>query len=100
MCFIVLDLLCRGASVHHQTLHAKNEGLFQKAIAFSGNAAAPWAIHTAADARKMALKFANSLSCTFEDSAKILRCLRAKSTEELLQASTYDMVGHFNYVDY
>ena len=79
--------------MHFQTLHSKNKGLFSKAIAQSGNAAANWAINTAENARKMSLKFAKSVECDSSNSTQVLQCLQCKSTKELLQGSVYDRVS-------
>ena len=69
------------------------EGLFQKAIAQSGTAGPHWAVYSTHDARKITLKFARKVGCNSEDSAAIVKCLRSKSVDDIIQAATYDIVS-------
>ena len=92
-CNEFIKLIFSGASIQYQTLHQKNKGLFQKAIAQSGNAAPNWAVNAPEDAWEMTLKFAKSVGCTAQDKVEVLKCLKSKSTEELLQGSVYGRVS-------
>lgn len=80
--------------MHFQTLSPMTRGLFHKAIAQSGAAGSRWSIHTIEDARATTIKFARKVGCDSEDSAELVKCLRSKSTDELIQANMYNMVSN------
>ena len=89
----MVKIISRGASVHFQTLSPMTKGLFQRAIAQSGTAGPPWSVNTVEDARAATLKFARKVGCNSEDSAEVMKCLRSKSTDEIIQAALYDIVS-------
>lgn len=73
-----------GASASFHVLSQQSSGLFHSAILQSGCALNPWAMSNYPKA--MALKYGTHVGCSTENSAEFLRCLRAKSTAEILNA--------------
>jgi juvenile-hormone esterase len=80
-----------GASVHYLLLSPQTPGLFQRAISQSGVATEPFAYDTPEGAKAFARKYSRDVKCPAEDSAELVRCLRSRSTDELLGAAKEDM---------
>jgi carboxylesterase type B len=72
---------CGGASVQLHYMSPLTEGLFSNGISHSGVAINPWVMQEKAVEKAHAL--AVFMNCP-EDHAKLLKCLRKKSTEEIV----------------
>ena len=79
-----------AASVIYQTLYPGNRGLFQRAIAQSGSAFSPWAFRSKKDANEYSFKFAKAVGCQQTDRANMIKCLQAKSSQELRDVMNAD----------
>ena len=72
-----------AASVIYQALYPGNRGLFQRVIAQSGSALSPWAIKCHQKAYNHSVQFAVAAGCPQSDSVDMIKCLQAKSSQEL-----------------
>ncbi|KAE8736531.1 Carboxyl/Cholinesterase 66, partial [Frankliniella occidentalis] len=86
-----------GAAAAHlhalSPLSSHEPDLFQQTLSLSGNALAPWAVQSTAEAKKRALKLARVLGCAKKgvpdekvDAPAAVRCLRTKSAEDIVRA--------------
>lgn len=73
-----------AASVSFHMLSPQSAGLFHSAILQSGCALNPWAMSNYP--RDMSLRYGKNIGCPTDTSAKLLDCLRSKTTEEILNA--------------
>ena len=71
-----------GASVIYQALFNVNDGLFKRIIAQSGSPLAPWAYQTDPDLNFE--MFTNRTNCNKGETSESLKCLRSKSSSEIL----------------
>lgn len=62
-------------------------GLFQKAASASGTALTPWSLEPFV--LKNSIKLASMLRCPTNDVRLMMRCLKIKPVEEILEASNH-----------
>ncbi|XP_056663285.1 cholinesterase isoform X1 [Monodelphis domestica] len=74
-----------SASVNFHILSPKSHPLFTRAILQSGSANAPWAAITPSEARNRTLHLAKSLSCSRGNETELIKCLRNKNPQEILE---------------
>ncbi|XP_064631092.1 cholinesterase 2-like isoform X2 [Lineus longissimus] len=73
-----------AASVGYHMLSSKSKGLFSRAILESATPLAPWAFMSQKQAKKRANFYLKRVNCSYSDGARILRCLRTLSVNDLL----------------
>ncbi|XP_044766052.1 carboxylesterase 5A-like [Coccinella septempunctata] len=69
-----------ATSIAFHMISPRTKGLFQKAVLFSGSAVAPWIVDN--NTVKVSRQIVRILKCE----SNIMKCLRSKSVEQLLQA--------------
>uniref|UniRef100_U5EXE1 Carboxylic ester hydrolase n=1 Tax=Corethrella appendiculata TaxID=1370023 RepID=U5EXE1_9DIPT len=72
-----------GASAHLHMLSPSSYGLFKNVMAQSGSALNPWVFQEKAKAK--AFKIGENLDCSVQNSVKLLKCLREKSANEIVE---------------
>ncbi|XP_013383940.2 acetylcholinesterase isoform X2 [Lingula anatina] len=77
-----------AASIGFHLLYPKSSNYFKRGILQSGSPTAFWALMSAEQAKKRSQDFFNSLKCP--NDAKILDCLRAKPTNDILNNEWVD----------
>ncbi|XP_074046957.1 cholinesterase [Macrotis lagotis] len=74
-----------SAAVGFHILSSNSHSLFTRAILQSGSANAPWAIISPSEVRNRTLDLAKSLSCSRENETELIKCLRNKNPQEILE---------------
>ncbi|XP_026322559.1 venom carboxylesterase-6-like isoform X2 [Hyposmocoma kahamanoa] len=73
-----------GASVHYHMMSETSAGLFHKAISESGTALVPWAEAPPGEALRNTFRLAKLLDCPQAPSDKMLTCLRARNSYDII----------------
>ena len=81
-----------ASSAHYLMLSPSSRGLFQKAISQSGVAASTFAFNK--QPREQAEVFAQQLYCPTEPAPDMVKCIRSRSTIEILQVHAQASVRH------
>lgn len=80
----IMGLSAGGASVHYHVLSPKSEGLFHRAVAFSGTALCWWA--NLPTQGKTTARLADMVGCSSSSSVDTVDCLRTKTATEIMAA--------------
>ena len=72
-----------SASVIYQSFYPGNKGLFQRAIAQSGTSDNVWSYQTLSTAVKYTRAVAQNFSCSLQNTASFVDCLREKPIDEI-----------------
>nr|XP_017526660.2 cholinesterase isoform X1 [Manis javanica] len=74
-----------AASVSFHLFSPRSYPLFTRAILQSGSSNAPWAVKSPDEARNRTLVLAKFIGCSRESETEIIKCLRNKDPQEILQ---------------
>jgi len=75
-----------GASIIYHMLSKNSSGLFHAAIAQSGSSLCPWAIDE--NPLESSKKIAEFVQCPTESTSEMMKCLRNKDADAIIQAAT------------
>ncbi|XP_037088262.1 acetylcholinesterase-like [Pollicipes pollicipes] len=78
-----------AVSVSMHLLSPLSAPLFRRAVLQSGSATNPWAVLSAEEARRRALRLAEEVDCPRAPAARALACLRQTSAERLVNAEFF-----------
>lgn len=83
-----------SASVHFHVLSPLSKGLFKAAICASGSSFNPWAL--AENVREKSFFVARELGCPAEDSLSMIKCLRRRPAEHIVETTKYFLSWYYN----
>ncbi|XP_014273010.1 esterase FE4 [Halyomorpha halys] len=83
-----------AASVHYHVLSPLSKGLFKGAICASGSPLNPWAF--AENVREKSFFVAKELGCPAEDSLSMIKCLRRRPADHIVDTSKYFLAWFYN----
>ncbi|XP_066903481.1 esterase FE4 [Halyomorpha halys] len=83
-----------AASVHYHVLSPLSKGLFKGAICASGSSLNPWAF--AENVREKSFFVARELGCPAEDSLSMIKCLRRRPAEHIVETTNYFLPWFFS----
>ncbi|XP_014273009.1 esterase FE4 [Halyomorpha halys] len=83
-----------SASVHYHVLSPLSKGLFKGAICASGSSLNPWAF--AENVREKSFFVARELGCPAEDSLSMIKCLRRRPAEHIVETTNYFLSWFYN----
>ncbi|XP_057653757.1 acylcarnitine hydrolase [Diorhabda carinulata] len=77
-----------AVSVGLHLINPQSRGLFNKAIAMSGNFLSPWTVKHAQEDKDLLDRLANSFACNRRPTSELILCLRHADAESLVQQTS------------
>ncbi|CAH1394567.1 unnamed protein product [Nezara viridula] len=85
-----------SGSVHYHVLSPLSKGLFKAAICVSGSSLSPWGV--AENVREKSFVVARELGCPDVDSLSMIKCLRRRPAEHIVQTTNNFLGWYYNPV--